>query len=419
MRTLKWTILLIFMLAETLHAQKLADLYAKPIVKLEAIPEYGSQNNWNDIFSDYEKMFAGRSIGKMKQITVAPDGSIFMTDKTTYSISKFDKNGTFLKRIGKKGGKNNDFLYDPDIAGILDNKYIVTADCQGRVQLFTLNGDFYKLVNLKFMPLGQVTLKNSHIALINMYSLKGGKQVEQVIIKNLETEAEKVVWQSVTNEVDKSITIMLPDNMGAMTWSLPYTHSGYTRPQLACSKNGNLLVASPRTGEITEYTTAGVKVKSFKIDIDPLQLSDEDLKEFNDGMKKCAEQFEASLAQNPKMTAEERKAVAQQFHSQVRSKAGNKDLYPTNLPYFSSFMVDSDDNLLLFEFTKEESNKFKVYTLNKEGKAIGTSQFSCDGYDLSFMPEKFTFHNGYIYAVGMQKNGGSMPLRLVKFKLSN
>ncbi len=420
MKTLKWTILLAFMLAGTLHAQKLADLYAKPIVKLEAIAEYGNQNNWNDVFFDYTKTFYDRPVGKMKEIVTAPDGSVFMTDKTTYSISKFDKNGNFVKKIGKKGGKNSDFISDPNIAGILDNKYIVTTEyTQGRVQLFTLDGEFYKLIKMNISPNSAITLKNSHIAMTGWVGMGGNKGKTFVMIKNLETGKEKILWHKIDTK-EASISLYFPNNGGAITYSLPYTHSSYTHPQIACSKAGNLLVAFPETGEVVEYSYNGVKLKSFKPNIKPLTFSQQEINQFFEDFKQCKNQFEKSLEKNPKLTAKERKGIMQQFDKQLNEKVNNKNIYSKTLPYFSSFMVDSDDNLLLFEFTKEENNQFKVYALDREGKYIATSQFSCDNYDLSFIPKKFTFHNGYIYAMGMQKTGGgNVPLRLVKFRLTN
>ena len=53
-----------------------------------------------------------------------------------------------------------------------------------------------------------------------------------------------------------------------------------------------------------------------------------------------------------------------------------------------------------------------------DGTLIGVSSFESPEYDLTFTQDTFVYHDGYIYAMAIKKNAAGIPLRLVKFKLS-
>ena len=90
------------------------------------------------------------------------------------------------------------------------------------------------------------------------------------------------------------------------------------------------------------------------------------------------------------------------------------------LPLYSTIIPDSEGHILFFKYTKErDSNEFSAYTLDREGTLIGVSKFISDGYDLTFTPANFIFHNKHVYAIAIKKGKDDIPLRLVKFKLSD
>ena len=75
---------------------------------------------------------------------------------------------------------------------------------------------------------------------------------------------------------------------------------------------------------------------------------------------------------------------------------------------------------MFFEFPKEvNANKFNVWIYKEDGKFVGQSSFVCDDYDLQIKPSKMVFRDGYIYALQTLKKASGVPLRLVRFKLTN
>jgi hypothetical protein len=395
-------------------SQSLTNLYKKSTIQLKTEPGYASKNNWEQLFPDAGKMEFGKNTGMMKEIVVAPDGSVFMCHKTLYEIWKFDKNGNFLKKFGSKGSKPGQFTFHFSIYGLLDSKYLFTADNQGKMLFFDTEGNFIKKLQINYMPLDMVPLKNSKIAILGFEVGNPSRNI--IAIKDFNTGKEKIIWsQKEENANDNSIVVKIPNGC-VYSWWIPYCHSSLSGPRIVTAANGNLILGTPADGIITEYSTDGVKLRSFTVKIKPLTITDADIQDNYALFAKKSDEFAAKINSDSKLSQSQKADAIQQFQSQL-NKVKNRDTYPKHLPYFSSLIVDSDGNILVFEFTKEdESNKFKAYAYDISGNEIGKSSFESGEYDLSYIPSSFVYRSGQIYAVAKSKKGGKVPLRLVKFK---
>jgi hypothetical protein len=198
--------------------------------------------------------------------------------------------------------------------------------------------------------------------------------------------------------------------------SLPFSHSSYYRVRFATNSAGNLVAAYPSTGEIAIFDNTGKKLRQFKADLKPEVITREDREDYYQNAAKDMKRLEADAAKKTNDKEYWNSYVAQ--YKQQLEKFRDPANYPTNLPYFSEMIVDSDNNILLFRFTRKEgSNKFDVYTFNSQGTKIATSSFVAEKYDLKINPAVFRFHNGSIYSVLKVRNAVGNPLRLVKFDL--
>ena len=393
------------------QSQELIDIYKKGNVKLEEVNGYGSKNNWQTLFNDYNTVQYGSATGKHKRIVVAPDGSVFMSHRSKHEIWKFDKNGNFLKKFGKKGSRQDQFLFIPEVGGVLDGKYVFTFDNQGKVKFFDLEGNFVKMLQINYMPLEIIPLKNSKIAIVGYADRK-----TILVIKNYNTGKEKIILTEKDKTDDGSININMPKG-GMLSWSLPLTHSSLTRYRIATSKNGNLIVASPENGIITEYSTDGVKLKEFNLNITPLKITDEDINSYYETALKNIVKFEEQLKKKKNYTETDVKNVMTQYRNQINNFKDRK-YYPSHLPYFSTFIIDSESNIIVFEYTKEDvSNNFIAYTFDAKGKYVCSSSFKTDNYELNFEPYSFAINNGYVYSLAFKNNCTDYCLQLVKFKM--
>ena len=398
------------------NAQKLSDFYKKEIITLEPVSDFGTKNNWDTLFSDYNTSGFGKPIGQMRNIVVAPDGSIFMSHKTRHEIWKFDKNGNFVLKFGRQGGKPGQFVYLPTVQGILDGKYVYTSDVQGRINFFDFNGKFIKMLKLDYGPLYTVPLKGGKVAILGF--VVGNTNSYIVQIKDYGTSVETPIWKE-TNFPDKTdIKIMFPTG-GGMIYSLPIANSNQSCPRIACSKTGNLILASPKTGKVMEYTPNGQLVNTFSLNIEPLKITDDDIQKAYETFKAEAEGWAKNGPTGKKMTEQEREKILEDIRTQL-PKLKNRANYPDHLPYFSTMLVDSDGNILIFEYTKDEdniNNRFRAYSYDMKGNLLGTSSFKADNLELSFNPRNFQFNNGYVYSLAKTKQDTKVPIRIVKLKL--
>lgn len=413
----------------TLWSQQLSTLYKSGEIRLVPDANYAKNVNWNKQFSDFNQTAWGKPIGMSKQIVVAPDGSVFMSHHTRHSISKFDKNGNFIKEFGKKGGKSPaDFIYMPSVQGILDGKYLYTTAVDGRMHFFDLNGNWVKTIRLKYMPLGSMPMKGGKIAILgHVPSGNGAKHI--ISLLNYSDGKEKIIsstFESYTSSDKNSIKItpyFYKDKNGKeqhignwISCSLPFSHSSYYRVRFATNSAGNLVAAYPSTGEIAVFDNTGKKLRQFKADLKPEVITREDREDYYQNAAKDMKRLEADVAKKTNYKDYWNSYVAQ--YKQQLEKFRDPANYPANLPYFSEMIVDSDNNILLFRFTRKEgSNKFDVYTFNSQGTKIATSSFVAEKYDLKINPAVFRFHNGSIYSVLKVRNAVGNPLRLVKFDL--
>ena len=160
--------------------QNLTDVYKKGAVNLQEDAGFGIKNNLEELFYDIDARRDEGKDGKNKAIVVAPDGSIFMSHRSRYSISMFDKNGNFVKEFGKKGGKESDFVYMPYVAGILSGKYLATRAVDGRMLFFDLNGKWVKTLSLDYMPLENAMLGNNKFAILGHTSWENKTRISLI-----------------------------------------------------------------------------------------------------------------------------------------------------------------------------------------------------------------------------------------------
>ncbi len=404
---------LVFLMNEIhLKSQELIEIYKKGKVNLEEVADYGNKNNWETLFNDYNLVENGSLTGKQKRIVAAADGSVFMSHRSKYEIWKFDKNGNFLKKFGSKGSGAGQFPIKPEVYGILENKYVFTSDNQGRLMFFDLEGNFVKKLQLAYMPLQIVPLKNLKVAVV---AYTNGKTI--VAIKDFNTGKDKFILSEKYPQDEGKIVINLPKG-GILSFTLPFLHSSSSSYRIAANKNGNLIVASPETGMVAEYSTEGIKLGEFNLNIKPLLITETDINNYYENALKNKTKFEEQLKKNKNYTEADIQNVMTQYNNQI-NKFKDKELYPEHMPYFSSMVIDSEGNIIVFEYTKEEiSNSFKAYTFDNSGKYVCTSSFYTKNFELNFEPYSFAINNGYVYALATKNNCTDICLRLVKFKMN-
>ncbi|WP_299576545.1 hypothetical protein [uncultured Sunxiuqinia sp.] len=416
--------LLLVVFACSLSGQNLKDLYQKTSIKLVPDKQYAAENNWDQVFETYYDTLYGKPMGNRKSLLVLPDGSVVVNHAYRNYYSKFSPDGKFIKEFKVTKSDGTSFKKTNHIDGIIDgNTFFTGLDNMGNMLCFDFDGNYKKTLKLDYMTKQMIGLPNNKIAVVG-WVIWADKFRDFIALVDCETNEQKIIWDHFTDRcaLDEHCKLFNYSyafkERGAIGFqTMPYSSSlGVAAPpKIACTGN-KLVIAYPTTGEIRVHDLDGKLVAKDQITWAENYISVEEQKEIQ---KKAIDKYKS--LQNPRFASwvseeENKKAMATILSEMEADLAKITD--PIPIPLFSTMMKDSDDNLLIFEFPKEQNtNQFHVWIYDNQGTFVGQSSFVCDNYELEINPSKMVFHDGYIYALQRLKNANGVPLRLVRFKL--
>ncbi len=191
---------------------------------------------------------------------------------------------------------------------------------------------------------------------------------------------------------------------------------GRRHPPIVANVGDELVVAIPETGEILIYDLDGKLLSKQNIDWAKDYVSVEEQKEIQ---RNAIERYRN--IKEPRFVewaSPEENRAARDYLVREMEKDLEKISKPIRMPFFSTLIQDSDDNLLFFEFPKEEgANKFNVWVYQDGGQFVAQSSFHVEGYELEIKNSKMAFHDGYLYALVKKKGAEGVPLRVMRFEL--
>jgi hypothetical protein len=289
---------------------------------------------------------------------------------------------------------------------------------------FDFNGNYEKTLNLDYHAKQIIALPGGRIAVVG-WAIWSDKFRDFVAIIDYQTNEEKIIWDRFTDRCKEDTHCKLFSynydfkEKGRIGFStMPWSRStGMSSPPRIASIGNELMIALPATGEIMIYDFDGNLKTKDKIEWAQNYVSVKEQKEIQE---KAIEKYKASEDKFTYWVSEEEsKAAIDQIVKEMEADL-EKISKPIPIPTFSTIIKDSDDNLLFFEFPKEENtNQFNVWIYRGEGSFECRSSFVCNEYELNISPSKMVFHDGYIYGLQLKKGSPGVPLRLVRFRLTN
>ena len=412
-------------IGSSVSAQKLMDIYKKGTVRLTPDNTYANGNDWNKVFATYWDTMYKTPMGNRKSLIIMPDGSVVVNHAYRNFYTKFSPSGKFEKEFGVKNSKGVQLKKVNHIAGIQDNNFYTGLDNMGNMVCFDFNGNYTKTLKLNYMTRQMIPLPNSKIAVVG-WVIWATKFRDFVCIVDFSTNEEKVIWEHYTERCDENKQCKLFHynyffkERGAFSIStMPFTSTiGLSSPPQIATAGNKLIVALPGEGKILAYDLSGKLMETSAINWATKYVSVEEQKEIHkkymDKFKGVDKPFFANW-----VSEEENKLAYETILKQMEADL-TKIKDPILIPTFSTILKDSDGNLLFFEFPKEENNnKFNVWVYENGGKFVCQSSFVCDDYNLEINPSKMVFNKGYIYGLQHAKSATGVPLRLVRFKVSN
>ncbi len=387
-------IVLIMMCGDFLTAG-LLEVYKKGEIRLIADPEFGKNVDWKTLFIDSDK-----SPGHLKDLAISDDGSIFISNRSQLNIFKFDSKGNFIKKFAEKGRRtapSSPKNRRPDSVSILDNKYVVVHEYQGRIVLYDLEGNFVKLMKMEYPVKDCIALKNNKIAITGFVLYSNGRSKKLVAVKDVLTEKEKHI--TFFMEEHSKTAFSYKKNGGMYSISIPFSS---VKTYIRRSNEGNLVVGFSNSSKITIYSPEGGIIKSFDTSIRPLKIPEEVRQQYLERINKLIKKH--NLAVEP-----------------FNGTKAKPDFIPGYLPHYYHVIVDGEGNLLVFIYTSTEVEKrpvFKVYS--PRGIYVCDVVINPGEYKVSLKPglRSMAFFEGDIYGLFELKEAVDVPFRLIRVKLS-
>jgi hypothetical protein len=388
-------ILLIIGLAINSFGQSTLDIYKTGVLKL--VPEYGYSEgvNWEEVFPDFNLVASGNPIGRYKSMAISSDGSVFVSNYSSYSIQKFDANGKPLFSFGTKGNREQDFLKRPTLGGVVGEKYVFTHEHNGHIKLFTLDGRYAKTITLDYMPIKGIALTSNRIAIIG-HVPRGEAGVRYVVtVINPETGEQKII-KKFDNLWNNNKLMIKRDNYVYSYSPLSSQAQVVIRPH----PSGGILVGTTNSSQLELHSSDGLIEKKFNLDFKAIPYP-EDLK------KQFISMLEGMVEKG-------------QLKKDDIASVYKDDFFIKTMPYYYNLLVDGDGNILVFKYIdKDIDHFFRVLSFTDEGKVIGDAILDVIDYKLvlNYRFDELAFSKNNVIGLVQPANGNREAVRLVRFEM--
>ena len=332
-------------------------------------------------------------VGISKPIAIGSNERVFISDRYKNTISILDKTGKVVKVFGKEGWNPGEFVNNQDFHGILDDKYLVISDVQGRINFFDLNGNFVKMITIDFMP-SNIFPANGGKMIIQGHVPYGTKSKKLLAELDFETEKYEQIYYTFQDYDDPQYGVRIPYKDGQISVGPPFSAR---RSMVRVTEQGQIIMGTNSSEGVNVFSKqSGAFQKSeFNLDTQPIPITEKEKEEYYQNFKERLEEngMDPTLAE----------------------KVKTEGYFPDHLPYYYNLIVDNATNCLFFIYSDENKDHiFQAYSI--DGKFLGQSEFKIDGYDLMANLGHFTFRNGYVYTLALKHNDDK-PLRILKCKI--
>ncbi len=369
--------------------QDLTNLYQSGPIVLKNSPGFGEETDWKTQFYN-----------TFCDITVAPDGSIFVVSSRQHTIFKFNSKGSLLKSFGQEGQGPGDFN-TPDSISILDGKYLVVGEysLNRRISLFDLDGNFVKLLKTKQNAFYPTAAKDGKVAYIGVtYRDENSPHpilIQTVIIKDIDTQEEKEVHAF--NTTHRSIRLK---NGGSFSFS---DIEGWIF--MARTKEGNLAVGISMEPFLTIYSPEGQKLTEFSLKTEPVPVTKSIIRRYKEIQIN-------NLRQDPRF----KQGMGKQFLNELE-KASFDQLFDSNLPLYHEMLTDEEGYFLVFrsgDCFVDCPIRIDVYS--SEGNFLCETEIKPEEYELVIdkRSKHLCFTKNGLFALVQLKDSDDFLLKLIK-----
>lgn len=220
-----------------------------------------------DVLSLEEELRIGEAEGRGKYVFyhlsyLAVDGeeNIYAMDQGEAHVKVFDKNGSFLRTIGRKGEGPGELL-QPNEIFIIDNKQLVIEDYIRNLTYYSLEGEYIKAQStVKIFPIG--ILVNSQGKILAVTNINEPERYGKEI--KLYDENLNYLKTLISNPKPKPDPQILKPFQPEISWAL--------------LKDNHIIISYEADYELQIYNDQGKLTKKITREHDPLRITEDDVK---------------------------------------------------------------------------------------------------------------------------------------------
>lgn len=181
----KCLVLLLYLFVCTVALRcEMTELYKTGHLSIKPVPGFGDKTDWEELFHDNDR-----------QLCIAPDGSIFVSNSALHNIYVFNPSGKRIRTFGRRGKGPSDFYYPLQLS-VLDGKFLIVSEyaTNKRISVWHLSGKVFKVLRTQYPVYGLTALKNNKLAYLSFQFLSREKITRNVlVIKDIMSGKEKIV----------------------------------------------------------------------------------------------------------------------------------------------------------------------------------------------------------------------------------
>lgn len=400
--------LLLIMAAGLVQAGSLADLYKKGTVELKADAGFAAGCDWNELFADWNALSAGDNpIGKLHNLAVAPDGSVYVSNYAGFSFYRFNPDGSFALRFGEEGRRTSTrsvYNHRPALGSVQENQ-LLTFEYQGRLVLYSLEGRETKRLTCDYPILDVEAAGHGKLAVTGTVILKGGDAKHLIALKEIDSGKESILDARVeTNSMMGFVPILLPNHYMISVGSTVAPLLAFCRR----TPEGHLVTGFSNSPEINVFDARGQLLRQFRLSQPAAAITAAEREKFRNDVATRLEE----VIRKYKVADAEATKVRQALERCMKD-------FPASRSFFNDLLVDAQGNILVFPDNSATGAGLDFQAYSSSGQFLGAGRLLTPGYTLTVggRSKRLAFHGNYLYALAEANEGGKVPARLVRFQL--
>ena len=240
------TIVLVLTLAQMAQGQE-----SLPEICFVPDPQFGTSVDWDESLPPTRATES--AVDYYYNLAVADDGRLFLIERDTKSILRFDAQGRYLGRFGGEGRKAHQFYnVPPNRVEVVGDRYVVVnANQWGRLALFSLEGRHLRNIFLDYPISDFRVLADGRLLIKGWILLEGGGSRDHISILDLDTKQTETITAVDHEKKQASVMIHVPDLDSQII--VEYPRNSSSRTYILATEDNGILVSRSSTPKILRY----------------------------------------------------------------------------------------------------------------------------------------------------------------------